>query len=568
MSRKLRQSFVLSFISLVTLNLLLAACGTDSPLSDPAQTAPTQASQLTTTTTSPTSPATTAPQSQATAPANPVATATPVPVVVPRFEAANCPFKLGKGQVDGQNINCGYLVTWAEHKKAQGQTLRLAVAILKSTGSKPAPQPLVYLEGGPGGPVEGIIRAYSDSIPIDRFPAKSLLNDHNMIFIDQRGVGYSVPTLECFENNELIYADLVNGLDLRAKKDEDLDKRDLAALDTCYKRLVTEGNDLSDFNTAENAADINDLRLALGYDKIDLFGVSYGTQLALTVMREFPQGLRSVILDSTVPLQADIYAQNPANLDRSLKVLFKNCAANPACNRAYPNLAATFIRAIARLNAEPGAVEVTDPRNGKTYLYYVQASSLLNVFFQSFYDNQFIPAMPVILAGIDNNNYDKLSQLLSYSLFGSQNISDGMYYSVDCSEAVAFSSPEAITNNSRNTLPEIQKYFVPSSQKIFKTCQHWPVKPANSVETQPVVSDLPTLVMSGEYDPITPPSYGQLAAKTLSKSFWMQFPGIGHGVVFSSACGTTVAAAFLQNPATRPDASCIAGMSTKFVINN
>ena len=572
MHRRQRLIPGLVVLSLLILNLCLAACGGDNPTPPPANPNPPAQPQITTATLTTTQAATAAPTtlSQIT-----IAATTAAPTtggvetgVVPRFEPATCPFLLGKGQTDGQNIKCGYLVTAQEHAKPQDKTIRLAVAILKSTGDKPAAEPLVYLEGGPGGPVENTLRAFSDDVTIERFPAKALLKDHTMIFIDQRGVGYSLPTLDCRENNELIYADLTHDLDLKDKdaKDEDLSKRDTAALRQCRDRLIAEGNNLSDFNSAENAADINDLRTALGYNKIDLFGVSYGTRLALTVMRDYGQGLRSVILDSTVPLQVDLYAQDPANYDRVLNLMFKACGAEAACNRAYPNLKAIFSRDVAKLNAEPALVPVREPRTGKLYGLYVSGKSLVNSLFQVFYDNELTQGIPLVLGGIDKDNFDKLSQLLSYTIFGEDNLSDGMYYSVQCSEATPFSSPEAIAANARNLLPEIRDIFVPSEQRIFKTCQDWPVKAAPPVEGQPVTSDIPTLVMSGEYDPITPPAYGQLAAKTLSKSFWLQFPGIGHGVVFSSGCGTSVAQAFLQNPTAKPDASCTATMSMKFIV--
>ena len=141
-----------------------------------------------------------------------------------------------------------------------------------------------------------------------------------------------------------------------------------------------------------------------------------------------------------------------------------------------------------------------------------------------------------------------------------------MFYSVVCSEDMAYTTPQALAASVHVMAPELQAGMLASLQGYYRVCQSWNVKPVSAVQKKPVTSSIPTLLMEGEYDPVTPPTNGMLAAQTLSKNYFFLFPGVGHGVVASDigTCPTDITNAFLENPAEKPNASCISSMSEPF----
>jgi pimeloyl-ACP methyl ester carboxylesterase len=327
---------------------------------------------------------------------------------------------------------------------------------------------------------------------------------------------------------------------------------------------VSEGVNLAAYNSAESAADLNDLRLALGYKKWNLFGVSYGTRLALTAMRDFPEGIRSVILDSSYPLQVNLYAELPANFDRALSVLFDGCAADPACRQDYPGLEAAFYQLVDQLNAAPITFSVTHPLTDETYDVLMDGDGLIDFTFQSLYATIIIPWLPKVLFDIRDGIYDTLAILTGSFLADIEFISNGMYYSVQCGEEVHFSTWEELAA-ACEAYPELQGFCYDTSnpdEGICAICEAWGSKEAEPIENAPVSSDIPTLVLAGEYDPITPPAWGEEVAENLSNSFYFDFPGVGHGAsVCGEECPLSIALAFLDDPTTEPDGICVAGMS-------
>src|SRR5579859_2041292 len=198
---------------------------------------------------------------------------------LPSYEQAECPY----AKPAGHTVECGYLTVPEDRSNpSNGNVVKLAVAVFKSNSSTPQPDPVIYLEGGPGG------RSLSDD-GVDYYINDAfapLLDKRDVILFDQRGTGYSTPSLACPEyfdanwNNE--------DKNLSAKAWEPITTQ---AVQDCHDRLVKQGVNLSDFNSAESAADVSDLRVALGYKEWNLYGISYGTRLGLTIMRDFPQGI-------------------------------------------------------------------------------------------------------------------------------------------------------------------------------------------------------------------------------------------------------------------------------------
>jgi pimeloyl-ACP methyl ester carboxylesterase len=543
-------------LSALLICFLLSACA-NSPAPTPTATlppttAPTadQATSPATTTEATTADAapdatTAAPQATTTdaAPEPDQADSTDSVAAEPTFESADCEIEIP----EGQQAECGYLTVPESRTDPDGRTVRLHVAVFKSKNPNPQPDPIVYLEGGPGG----------HTTFVDGF--KPFLEDRDFIMFDQRGVGTSEPALNCQETIDLAYELLDDNISLAESN-----ARFEEAVIQCRDRLAQTGVNLSSYDSAASAADLNDLREALGYESWNLYGISYGTRLALTAMRDHPEGIRSVILDSTVPLQTN-ETDLPANADRAFQKLFDGCAANERCNAAFPNLEQTFFDLVERLNREPVTEEVTDPLDGQQYTILLNGDSLISAMFLSLYISEVIPLLPQIINDIDTGRDYSLFALLAYNnVLVQKLVSTGMYYSVRCAEEVPFSTRDELLA-ADDPFPEQRGIF--DLESMSDICSAWGAIPSDAVENQPVQSDLPTLVLGGEYDPVTPPADGELAAQTLSKSTFLEFPGLGHGVTLANECPANIAIAFLNDPTAAPDSSCINAMSApEFVV--
>ncbi len=459
------------------------------------------------------------------------------------FEPADCQFEIPHGQ----RVDCGYLTVPVDHSQPDGPTLRLHVAIFHSHSANPKPDPVIYLEGGPGGHALGLLYLVFNQ----RFD--TVLEEHDLILFDQRGIGTSEPALDCPEYTQFSYDMLDQNL-----SPEEMAQQSLDVLKTCHDRLVAEGVNFSDYTSAQNAADVAALRIALGYAEWNLYGISYGTRLALTIMRDYPEGLRSVVLDSTYLPKENLYTALPANADRAFNTLFDGCAADPACNAAYPDLKTVFYDLVHQLDENPITIKVTHPLTQKTYDMVINGDALIGFLFQSLYETSVIPSVPQIIYDVRDGRYDTFALLMGSQMIGIDYLSTGMQYAVQCGEEVSFST-SADFQTALQAYPELETFFERSlmDQTLLSVCDVMNVQVAPAVENEPVHSDIPTLVLAGEYDPVTPPEWGQQAAGDLSHSYFFEFLGMGHGVSISDLCPMSMMLAFWDDPTVEPDGSCI-----------
>ncbi len=470
----------------------------------------------------------------------------PASTAVPRFEKAECPFI----KPAGAKVECGYLVVPENRAKADGKTIRLAVAIFKTANPNPRPDPILYLEGGPGG---SPLRAYPEYYSLLLEP---LLKNRDLILLDQRGTGYSEPALDCPAANQLNF-DLLDSTKSPQEKEKELNQ----AFIDCRNDLAARGIDLSAYNSHENAADVADLRKTLGYAEWNLYGISYGTRLALTVMRDFPEGTRSVILDSVYPPEYSLTIDPPRNADRAFDLMFDTCAADPACAAAYPNLRQTFFDFVKELDASPARVPVTLPDGTRKEMVFTGAD-LINFVFQSMYATTILPSLPQIITAARRGNFVVVSSINSQFLKSAADMSRGMFFSVECVEDVPFDDPGEV-RRVLESLPEYGDAFG-SPEGTFEICKAWDVQKAGEIETRPVASDIPTLVFGGQFDPITPPAWAKETASRLSRSFYFELPGAGHGASLTETCPREMLLAFLDDPTRSPDAGCIAAQMAGF----
>jgi len=477
------------------------------------------------------------------------ATATPVPGpsgYTPKFEKSDCPFDKGQGV----NVECGYLVVPEDRANPQGPTIRIAVARYKASQSNPASDPIVYLEGGPGG---SALRSYPKNFTVLFGPFNQ---KRDVILVDQRGTGYSEPALDCPESTQFVL-DTLNQVLAPEAADQQFNK----SLQACHDRLKAKGVNLAAYTSAANAADLNDLRLALGIKEWNLYGISYGTRLALTALRDHRTGIRSVVIDSVYPPQTSLVTEPPASFARSLNLVFETCAADPACNAVYPNLKQVLFETVKKLNAVPAKLKLVQPdlgnigTPGKQLDALMDGNAFLSLIFQTLYGSDLLPSVPALIYQARDANYGIIAQLQGQLLSQLKDISRGMYFSVECYEEVPFDSLDK-AEAAYKAQGELAG-ALGSASGTFDSCRIWNVPKAPDLENQAVKSDVPTLVISGQFDPITPPEWGKLASSTLSKSFFFEVPAAGHGPSLTVDCPQQMLLAFLDQPTSAPDSTCL-----------
>jgi len=226
------------------------------------------------------------------------------------FSEEECPFSVP----DGVQVDCGYLLTPERHANPDGAQLYLAVAIIRARSGAAEPDPIIYLEGGPGG---------SALSGIDGWVNAALGENRDIILVDQRGTGYSEPGLFCEFYNYDFDIEEVDSVTHHA---------------ACVENLRADGIDVSAYNSAESAADVALLIEALGYEQVNLYGISYGTRVALTVMRDYPDLIRAVVLDSPFPPHVNGFEEQAPNGWAAMQALFDACDADPDCADAFPDL--------------------------------------------------------------------------------------------------------------------------------------------------------------------------------------------------------------------------------------
>ena len=449
------------------------------------------------------------------------------PSVFPsEFTTGECPFDLPSSS----DVECGYLTVPENRSLAESPWIELAVAIVYAPDGAEAEvnAPVVYLAGGPGGSALDDFAADPESWD---YP---FLQTRDLILIDQRGTGHSLPSLDCPEFQT-------------ADDGENPDQ-------LCFDRLAAEGIDLSAYNTRENAADVTALRKALDIDEWDLLGISYGTRLALEIMRNHPDGVRSVILDSPFPPNVDVPVEEVYSMTDALSELFVDCERDTYCSETYPDLENVFLDTVQRLN-EDGTAEI-------------YGDDLVFALSSTFSDTSLIPLLPYVIYEVANDNFEALGEIAaedgaSRRIYQDQDPdfsdSEGMYNSVICSDEYIDGDYDRVESVVVGTIPEeLEGALLQSVFDLTQLCSYW--NPMDTVDNTAVASDIPVLVLSGRYDVATPPSWAELTTATLRSAYLFVFPGAGHSLLSSVECAINIAADFLDNPIREPSSQCIDGI--------
>jgi pimeloyl-ACP methyl ester carboxylesterase len=358
------------------------------------------------------------------------------------------------------------------------------------------------------------------------------------------------------------YRDYLGTVPITAAEDVEIDTQIFRA---CNDRLVQEGNDLSGYSSAATARDIDDLMTALGYARYNLYGLSYGTRVALTALRDQRDArIRSVVLDSTVPPQSDL-VRTGREVEQSFALALADCAADPTCTQTYPNLRQTTFELIDRLNREPITLAPIDPTTGEPFTAIITGDRLVRLAESAFQSASLIPFIPLFVTSTAAGDTSLLTFALSQSASPAL-YSAGLQNAVLCNEESPLIDQVRAENEHAQVNPLIASaYAIPDAN--MRSCPHFGLPAPDPIEGEPVESDVPTLIFAGNYDPNTPSALGRLAAETLPNSFYFEFRGFGHVVLFqpapsggSSACAMQLMAAFIEDPAHQPDGRCVAAI--------
>lgn len=450
------------------------------------------------------------------------------------FSPTDCPVALPADVAVG--ARCGYVTAPLEHDEPDGDAIELAVATFPATEPDGSP-PVLMLAGGPGEP---LVVPVLQGLAIGGGLNPALHLERDLVLVDQRGVGASRPALDCPE----VFEALTSGTEVAP------------AYGACHGRLEAAGVALSAFDTENAADDVDAVRAALGYEEVHLFGTSYGARLALQVADEHEDGLASLVLSSPVPAEANFVADAGRSFDRALRAVDEACAADAACHAFLPDLLGTLESTLGQLLESPAEETVTDPVTGEEVVAAVTAPALASALFSLFYLPNGPSLVPAVVATASAGDLRTLARGVPTP--SAAPIAYGLQASFLCAEEAVETPP------SQAPAPETlaATLLVASSPMLGPgleaVCDVWEVEPASPDTFEPVSSDVPALVVTGQFDQITPPSYGEAVAAALPNATYVEIPGVGHSPLLNvGVCGAAVLLAFVADPLGDLDTSCL-----------
>ncbi|MBB5120211.1 transporter [Streptomyces eurocidicus] len=447
-----------------------------------------------------------------------------------------------------EKARCGTLTVPENRAEPDGRQIALGVAVVPAATGKPKPDPVVWLAGGPGDDAVGEAKTAIDG---------GLNRDRDVILMSQRGTYSADPALTC-RNIDEFNAHAV-GLVHDAPSTERLH---LEATRTCRDRLAAPGIDLGAYNDTESAADYADLRVALGIDRWNVFGISYGTHLALVYMRQHPRGTRSVGIDGILPPSEAGSASTWSSARQGFDGLFKTCAEQPACNRRYPNLAATFERLVRDLEAHPVTTTVTVPGHPEPVKVVLDGGALVNWMTSA---THVAAGVPRSLDELAHGKPRRIAEQwaggrLSPQAFG--RVAHGLAYGVFCGEWVPYESRAEAIRGGQDAFPSFPRSVLAQAPQLTflrPDCEVWNVPAAPRSIREATRSDIPTLALSGGFDSQTGAAAGPYVARTLSRATVVTVPYEPHVVFATSRCAQEITVSFFDDP-TAAKTGCLGGL--------
>jgi len=464
------------------------------------------------------------------------------------FFAINVPIQRTEGQRDasalltpcevgGENgtvkegVRCGTFEVFEDRQSKNGRRIALKIIVFPATGPDKAPDPLFYIPGGPGS-------SATEDAPYVAPDFARIRERRDLVFVDQRGTGGSNP-LNC---------DLFKPGDLNSYLGAYFPLDDVRR---CREQLAPKAN-LELYTTTIAMDDLDDVRAALGYNQINIIGGSYGTRATQVYLKLHPDRVRSIILHGVSPTNQSMPRDFPQHTERALNGIIADCAADEACHAAFPNLASEVRSVLERLIRGPVAVELKGQKTCLSLSRVLAAEAIRYMLYQPGAASR----IPLFIHLAAQGNFTPLTQAaLSYRQQIVATGSNGMYLSVTCAEDLPMIKPGEGERNGVNTF--LGDYRLRQQRAA---CALWPRAKIPGNYAEPTRSDIPALILTGQWDPVTPPIYGDTVAKYLSHSLHIVVPHGGHGFggLKGLDCIDNLIVSFINNGTTTGlDTSCV-----------
>lgn len=430
-------------------------------------------------------------------------------------EFSECTIGNAAGLLDAQ---CATFSVPLNYDEPAGQTIELKVALLESQSNDPKPDPFTLIAGGPG-------QSATESFPSVSYAFRHIRQERDIVLLDQRGTGES-NKLDCphdeDEEPSLIYDKVKT--EAAARK-----CRDALGIDPRY------------FTTSVAVKDLEALRKAMNIEQWNVYGVSYGTRVALHYLRRYQEQVRTLILDAVVPPELTLGPDIALAAQRALLRLFDRCEADAGCHDAFPELRSGTLNLLEQLKQQPVSIEYEDIGNGtlrKSEFTDKHLAITLRLMSYSAHGNAILPSM--LSEAINNNNFAALARQADLQMNSlDESLAGGMHNAIICTE----DTPFVERNMDRSALDQT---YIGSEllDAMFSNCTGWLPGVLDDDFKTPVVSSVPTLVLSGSDDPVTPPEYGDRVTKHLSNSLHLVNENQGH-MQASLGCMPKVLAEFI-----------------------
>lgn len=463
----------------------------------------------------------------------------------------SCSFNIN---IRENTVICGTLSVPENYKQDNGNRVKLPFIIVTPTNSSDTKYPL--LVAGGGGPGAGL---YELSSELETFSDlnwiywgfSTLHAGRPLIFIDNRGVGSAQPKLDCPEVEDYFWTSMT---DINGRK-EGMLKGYASAYKACKSRLTASGIDLSQYNLVTAAQDIEALRTQLDFEKLNIYGVSYGSRVALMYERLYPEQTRTLILDGVFPLFIKSHELANELVNDTFERLFGLCLENSKChNQLQGDIKKEFLAYLRKLEKNPLTVSVTYKPDASVHQVLVDPTVLMNTLYFASYDQHVLSRIPIILRSIVNGGTDYLSELLrDYNIaqMTYHSLDEGAYASYTCADDIGYSDIEKEIKESANN--ELLQFANRDYLKIESSmCDVWAVPKLHQSIKEKQTIQSPMLLLSGFFDPVTPPSWAKELSFLAETSWSKTWHGLSHGIYWAGTCADEVARYFLDDPKANP----------------
>jgi len=422
---------------------------------------------------------------------------------------------------------CGTFMVFEDRVKQRGRKLALNVAVLPARTKNPEPDPIFWIAGGPGDAATRYAAYYADTWLHER---------RDLVMIDQRGTG---------ESNPLVCDDLPGSADDTAGYLVPTFKK-LGPIRNCRNQLRKQA-DLRMYSTPMAMDDLNEIRQALGYDRINVYGSSYGSRAALIYARRHPDTVRTLLLNGIAPMSYTAPLYHARGAQRALDLLFAECAAAADCSAAYPGVAGEFEAVLDRLTARPETVTIDNPDTGAPVQVVLNGPAFADAIRQLMYSSARSRWVPYLVHLAFQGDAAPFADFLANRNRSIRKAAMGMLLSVTCPEDVARIDPRQIG-------PETEGTFLGDARvrQQSKACRLWPAADLPAAFAEPLASDAPVLMWSGKTDPVTPPEWAERAAEHLPNSLHVVVPGAHSSLaLLDDACYRKISERFLARGSVR-----------------